>query len=264
MSLSLSGSVGGVANAAIGVGIGIASVATSGRVPASIRCIDPSGPPGFVLFDFNPDNLQMTRTATVSNRPSAGGGAGAPSGSSGPIAQQTQTPKIAINNIVFEGLMTKIRCDTLFHWQSPPSGLAAGAMSLLGVPQTNPPVVTFQWGPPMVGFMYDAMITSCTVNYERFTPMGIPIRAKVTLQMQQVVSLLADLPTNPTSGGQAGRRTHVVKQGDTLQSIANTYYGKPAAWRRVAMLNGVTDPTRVRPGSTVYLPNPDELVDGTR
>src|SRR3954469_10491236 len=131
MSLSLGGSLGaGIANTAVGAGIGVASVASGGRVPASIRCLDPSGPPGFVLFDFNPDNLQMTRTAQVTSRPSAGG-VGAPSGSSGPIAQQTQTPVITINNIMFEGVMTKIRCDTLFHWQSPPSGLLAGALALL-------------------------------------------------------------------------------------------------------------------------------------
>jgi len=265
VSLSLGASIGagGMAGAAIGVGLGIASVAAGGRVPASIRCLDPLGPPGFVPFDFNPEKLTVARQATINSRPSVGSGMGGPSGSSGPITQQVNTPDITIDKIVFEGVTTKLRCDTLFHWQSPPSGPAAMALSLLGLPaQSNPPVITFQWGPPMVGFMYDGYITSCTVNYERFTPMGIPIRASVTLKIKQKVSLLADLPTNPTSGGLAGRRTHVVRSGDNLQSIATSYYGKPGAWRRIAAINGITDPTRIRPGRTLYLPNAGELAEG--
>ncbi|MEO9139546.1 MAG: LysM peptidoglycan-binding domain-containing protein [Jatrophihabitans sp.] len=263
MSLSIGGSVsvGGVASAAAGVGMAASALAT-GRMPASIRCIELTGPPGFILFDFNPDKLTVKRTVTVNSRPSAGGGAASPGGSSGPIAQQVKTPDITISDIIFEGILTKIRCDTLFHWQSPPSGGAAAGLSLYGVPQTNPPKVTFQWGPPMVGFMYDAMITSVTVNYERFTPMGIPIRAKVTLNLQQVVSDWADLPTNPTSGGLAGRRSHVVRDGDSLQSIANHHYGTPGAWRRVAAMNRIDNPSRLRPGTRVYLPNPDELAEG--
>lgn len=261
MSLSLGGSLAaGVANTAIGAGIGVASVVAGGRIPASIRCLDPAGPPGFVPFDFNPQSISMTRQAQINLRPSAGG-AGGPGGSSGPAAQMVAPPMISIENILFEGVATKIRCDTLFHWQSPPSGLAAGALALMGVTQSNPPVVTFQWGPPMVGFMYDCMINTVTVAYKRFTPMGIPIRAMVSLRLQQVVSLLADFPTNPTSGGRSGRRTHVVKQGDTLQSIATTYYGRPQAWRPIAAVNGLKDPARVRPGTTVYLPNADELTE---
>jgi nucleoid-associated protein YgaU len=68
---------------------------------------------------------------------------------------------------------------------------------------------------------------------------------------------------NPTSGGQPGRRTHTVGQGETLQSIATANYGTPALWRRIAEVNGIDDPTRVRPGTTVYLPNGDELTAGS-
>jgi nucleoid-associated protein YgaU len=36
-------------------------------------------------------------------------------------------------------------------------------------------------------------------------------------------------------------------------------YGTPGLWRRIAEVNRIQDPTRVRPGTTIYLPNPDEL-----
>jgi nucleoid-associated protein YgaU len=33
-------------------------------------------------------------------------------------------------------------------------------------------------------------------------------------------------------------------------------------WRKIAEINGITDPGRVRPGTTVYLPGPGELTTG--
>lgn len=270
MSLSLGADLGagGLANAAIGVGIGVASLAT-GRVPASIRCLSPIG---LVLFDFNPEKLEIKRTANITHQPSTGG---SPSGASGSIAQQVKAPMISISNIVFEGALTKASCDQLLRWMNPapvggvlaaaPGGSeVAGVMRGTTVSQTNPPTLTFQWGPPMIGFMYDVIINNCSISYTRFTPTGIPIRALVTLSMEQQPSELANLPTNPTSGGQPGRRTHVIKSGDTLQSIATAYYGRPAVWRRVAEVNRMTNPARLRPGRIVYLPNADELTGNGR
>jgi nucleoid-associated protein YgaU len=269
MSLSLGGgggvNVGGIANAAVGVGVGVASLAT-GRVPASIRCFNPIG---LVLFDFNPEKVEVKRTATVTHQPKAGAAGGTPSGASGSIAKQVQAPDVTINNILFEGALTKASCDQLLRWMDPAKdGLAGAAGDALGsalgtvtpaVPQTNPPTLTFQWGPPVVGFMYDVIIKSCSISYTRFTPTGIPIRALVSLTMEQQPSDWSQMPTNPTSGGRPGRRTHVIKSGDSLPSIATAYYGRPGLWRRVAEVNGMVDPARLRPGQTVYLPNVDEL-----
>lgn len=269
MSMSLTGGMdaGGIANAAVGVGVGVASLAT-GRVPASMRCFNPFG---IVLFDFNPEKLEVKRSGISSTQPSAGGSLGSPSGASGSIGRQTPLPDITINNILFEGALTKATCDQLLKWMNPvPSGPSLAGVGSVGsvtgmmnaVPQTTPPVVTFQWGPPVIGFMYDVIIKSFSASYTRFTPTGIPIRALVSLTLTQQPSLLADIPTNPTSGGEPGRRAHVVKSGDSLPSIATAYYGRPGLWRRVAEVNRLTNPSRLRPGQTVYLPNVDELTAG--
>jgi nucleoid-associated protein YgaU len=42
-----------------------------------------------------------------------------------------------------------------------------------------------------------------------------------------------------------------------------TNYGTPALWRKIAEVNRIQDPARIRPGQTVYLPNADELTNGT-
>lgn len=234
-----------------------------GKIPAFITCIDPPNI-GIVPFDFNPDKIDFSRSASVSNRSSMTATSPTPQGGTGAIVKSVKPPQITLSDLVIEGLTTKLRCDQLLRWMSPFSGIP-GLGALTGSTQKSVlPTVTFCWGPPMVAFLYQVRIINCKISYVRFNQMGMPIRAKVTLTMQEVPSLLASLPTNPTSGGLAGRRTHTVTDGDTLQSIAVTTYGRPGLWRRIAEVNRIADPTRLRPGTVVYLPNPDELTEGAR
>jgi Contractile injection system tube protein/LysM domain len=243
-------------NTAIGVGVGVAAIA-GGRIPASLRCIDlPT--PGFVPFDFNPEKITFSRSSTVSNQQAPPRPGSRSTGVRNPTKAIGST--IKIGQVTFAGPLTKLFCDTLLTWMIPSTGLLA-MLGLKGF-TTQPAKLTFQWGPPMVGFMYDCKITQCTVNYTRFSAIGIPLRAQVDLQLQEIPSLLGSLPTNPTSGGLPGRRSHTVGHGETLQSIATEKYGRPGLWRRIAEVNNIQDPGRVRPGTTIYLPNPDELTAG--
>jgi hypothetical protein len=257
------GAVGDVAEAVAGAAMGIASMLGS-RIPASLTCITPPNI-GFVPFDFNPEKITMSRTSTTSgmSKPQRPGTTGLATGAStsatsGSYLRNVRASKISLAELVFEGPFTKLRCDTLLTWMNPSTGLFA-QFSGAGNFATYPALLTFTWGPPMVGFMYDVKLTGCTVVYERFTPAGIPIRAKVKLDMEEVPSKLGTLPTNPTSGGLPGRRGHTVADGESLQSIAMSNYGTPALWRRIAEVNGIQNPSRVRPGTVIYLPNPDEL-----
>jgi nucleoid-associated protein YgaU len=67
------------------------------------------------------------------------------------------------------------------------------------------------------------------------------------------------LPTNPTSGGPAGRKRHIVSHGDSLPLIAARSYGHPGLWRAVADANGIDDPFRMTPGRALLLPSVTEL-----
>jgi nucleoid-associated protein YgaU len=251
VSMDIGGS-GGLLDDAIGVGVGIASVMTGG-VPAMLRCIDPTAL-GLVLFDFNPEAIKMTRKAATKTTGNSRGGA------SNRVPIKVNPPQINVTKVIFVGDDVKMRVDTLFSWCAPPHGLFTSIAGLLGatVPTTQPDV-TFQWGPPMLGFMYTVQIQSVDANYTRFHSSGMPIRAEIGLQMTVKPSLLGSIPTNPTSGGLPGRSTHLLREGESLQSIANHHYGRPGLWRKIAEINGITDPGRVRPGTTVFLPGPGEL-----
>jgi nucleoid-associated protein YgaU len=244
------------ANLAAGAAIGVAALAGA-RVPASLRCTTLPNI-GFVYFDFNPTEIAVSRTAVQQTQPSSthSGGRNA--------TQKVKPATISIAKVTFEGYDTKIRCDTLLTWTNPSAGFLGQLLSAATGKnlKTQPPELTFQWGPPMIGFMYTVTLQQVKINYTRFLSSGIPVRAEVGLTMNEVPSLLGTLPQNPTSGGLTGRRAHTVGHGESLQTIATANYGNPNAWRRIAEVNGIKDPTRLRPGTTVYLPNPDELDQG--
>lgn len=175
---------------------------------------------------------------------------------------------ITMNKVTFYGDDTKSRCDQLLGWMSPGgggllgavAGVAGAALSAATGGAVNlvskPPLVIFQWGP---SFFYEGIINTVNVTYNRFSRTGTPVRAEVTIKLQQQPSLLGMLATNPTSAGLPGRQEHTVSSGDSLARIATEQYGNPGRWRQIADRNGIEDPLRVKPGDRVYLPNPGEL-----
>ncbi len=239
----------------------------SARTPAILRSLMP---PGIVTFDINPDQVVMTRQANTTNHPSASSNTGSPAGSGPTLFRGAKPSNIQLSNVVFFGGDTMSRCVQLLNWLSPGGGLLGslvmGALAAAtGINLASRlPLVTFQWGPPGIAFMYDCNLTSVNIRYTRFAASGIPTRALVNIQLQEQPSLFGSLPTNPTSGGLPGRQAHTVTAGESLAGIATSRYGAPGRWRALAECNDIEDPLRVRPGDRVYLPNPDELRGGTR
>jgi Contractile injection system tube protein/LysM domain len=221
-------------------------------------------PPGAVMFDLNPDQIQMSRSSSMGSYGSGSANSGTPSGAGPSVFKKSSPPTLTLNKVMFFGSDTKSRCDQLMDWMSPGGGLlgalagaALNAVTGLNL-VTRPPKVIFQWGPPSA-FLIEANISAVNVTYTRFAPDGSPVRAEVTIRLQQQPSLLGLLATNPTSAGLPGRKAHTVTSGDSLARIATDQYGAPGRWRRLAEANGIDDPLRVRPGDRVYLPNPEEL-----
>jgi hypothetical protein len=133
--------------------------------------------------------------------------------------------------------------DKLMDWTTP-------TQKSLTDNKPNPPIVVFHWGDKSY---FDAYIKQVSAKYTMFRPDGTPTRASVSVSFEEVPQ---DPPpkTNPTSGGIAGRRTHVLAGVDTLQSVAYAEYGDAALWRGLADVNGIDDPLRLEPGRTLLIP----------
>jgi hypothetical protein len=152
------------------------------------------------------------------------------------------------------GMTVKQITDMLFKMMDVKGGAGAGAGDAV------PPLVTFQWG-EMIPFK--AACTSLTVAFQLFEPNGTPIRADVKLALTQAETATSasskskNKPQNPTTRSSGGLGVHVVKDGDTLQSVAHHTYGDPASWRLIAEANGIDDPLHLRRGSALSLPRVD-------
>lgn len=257
---------------------------------AMLTSLDPVMP-GIVVFDFNPKQISMARRVEIRSRGMASPKGGKPPGATGSQFKKSEASTISIGDIVFTGMDTKPRCDTLLGWASP-SGGGSQAMQVLGGAanvarrqaksstsgrnfklgkklkklgvvsedmSSRLPMLSFSWGPPMAAFLYTVILQSVTCEFTRFTSLGIPIRAKVRLELKEQPNFIDSFPTNPTSGGPPGRSGHLITAGETLHSVATERYGSPQAWRALADANGIDDPLRVRPGQVVYLPHDEEM-----
>ena len=114
----------------------------------------------------------------------------------------------------------------------------------------RPPRVLFSWGRV---FNFAAVITSFSINYTLFLSDGKPVRARVSLSLQECEDSSQQSPQNPTTQGTIGNKIHIVKPGDTLDRIAYQEYKKSSAWRFIADTNNLDNPRDLRPGQALAI-----------
>lgn len=117
--------------------------------------------------------------------------------------------------------------------------------------KSEPPHVEFRWGR---FWSFRAVITSISEKFTLFLPEGKPVRSVLTLQMMQAEEEEQWPGQNPTSGSKVGYAMHLVKEGETIDSIAYQEYGSSNAWRHLASANGLDDPGRLQPGRRLVVP----------
>jgi nucleoid-associated protein YgaU len=115
----------------------------------------------------------------------------------------------------------------------------------------RPPQVLFSWGQK---FEFHSVITSFSVQYTMFASNGIPVRAKISLTMQECQDPDAPPPgQNPSSQGTWGHKVYTVKPGDTIDRIAYHEYGDSTLWRAIADSNDLFDPMELAPGQQLAI-----------
>src|ERR1700731_1864565 len=135
--------------------------------------------------------------------------------------------------------------DQLFEWCSPKQ-----------VSKPQPAELLFTWGSNTQLVDQKFYLEKVSVKYTMFSRTGNPLRATADIVLKEIPNPAAG--TNPTSGSIHARKTHVISDGDTLQSIANREYGNPGFWRGLAMFNNIDDPLRLPAGTRILLPSSDE------
>lgn len=114
-----------------------------------------------------------------------------------------------------------------------------------------PPVVAFSWGPEPQHFQ--GVITNYTEKFVMFDPQGNALRARVTLQLKAYVApniQLKDLDKHSPDR----TKTHVVREGERIDTIAGEMYGDPAQWPAIARANGLSRPRILPVGTLLIIP----------
>ncbi|MDT4936850.1 MAG: hypothetical protein QOG80_521 [Pseudonocardiales bacterium] len=133
-------------------------------------------------------------------------------------------------------------------------------------PETHaPPVCSFTWGAAFPGdslpTMYQnqrrtefqGLVTKVKQDFTLFSPNGTPLRATLTVTMDEYRPLHDQLKhLNLQSADHT--RSHVVEDGDTLPLVSWRYLQKPASWRYVADANDIDDPRRITVGAAFVIP----------
>lgn len=192
---------------------------------------------------FNPSEYTITKANRWTVKPVVG--EGMPTAEFGGGDAQKLQLELLFDDADREDGDVRAVTNSLFAAMAVDSALASGKNS------GRPPTIEFGWGSTTT---FKAVCDSLSVQYLLFRPNGTPVRAKATVSLLQAEPTVGKGPQNPTTRGMGGLRTHVVRDGDSIQGIAHAAYGDPTLWRRVAEANGIDDPLRLPRGAVLSIP----------
>ena len=145
--------------------------------------------------------------------------------------------------------------DQLFDWCAP-------SRSSVSSEKQQPAELLFIWGSNSQLVDRKFYLEKVSVKYTMFSRTGNPLRATADVVLKEIPNPAAG--TNPTSGSVHARKTHLISDGDTLQSIATHEYGNPNFWRGLALFNDIDDPLRLATGTRILLPSSDEAAASSK
>lgn len=197
-----------------------------------------------VSFQFNPDQVQLSRSANWDAQPGVAHERGAIPQFVGSAPATMQVELFLDASMDPRSPKVRSQVEQLLRCcEVDPSSIASDK------PET--PWVRFSWG-SFTTVQFAAHVESVNASYTLFSPAGEPLRATCQLSLREI-----PLPTkgqNPTSGALSAKRVHQVVAGDSLATLAWREYGDPTVWRAIAEANGIDDPMRLKPGRELLIP----------
>jgi LysM repeat protein len=132
-----------------------------------------------------------------------------------------------------------------------------------------PPRVLLSWGtagqltshgtsiPPWL------VLESVSEEFSVFSPAGVPLRAKLSVSFREAWTIEEQLQETPRHSSDRTKTRRVVR-GQTLSHIAAAEYRDPEQWRPIAEANGLDNPRRLAPGTTLVIPRSTSTSPGER
>lgn len=115
--------------------------------------------------------------------------------------------------------------------------------------QHAPPVLLFTWG----SLTFTCVLASVSQRFIMFLPDGIPVRARLQVSFHEFSNALLEAKETKTETADFSK-IHTVAQGESLSVIAGQVYENPAAWRPIALRNGILNPRKLTTGARLIVP----------
>ncbi len=110
-----------------------------------------------------------------------------------------------------------------------------------------PPILRFTWG-SLIGYYW--VLTSVTKKFTMFRQDGVPVRATLSVTFTEY----GRENQKPRENSSDRTKAYIVKEGDSLWSIAAEEYNDPAQWRAIAYDNNISNPRLLEPGMRLKIP----------
>lgn len=192
-----------------------------------------NGPPFFVMF--NPEEYSLNKDNNYASQAIPG----------------LTSPLLQFVNGNLRTLDMELFFDT-FETQEDVRDLTQQVTNLLTIDSNlhRPPLLQVTWG----SLDFSCVLAKVAQKFIKFFNDGRPARARLTVTFNEYLDAAtqvaaANLQTADFS------KAYVVKQGDTLSSIAANFYEDPSKWRPIALANAIVEPRSITVGQELQVPS---------
>jgi len=204
-------------------------------VPARLQILTPQVTPSEIPLRFNPTEYQLQKANNFAEIAIPG----------------LETPPIQYVRGSSEKLTLELLVDTSDTLEDVRVKYVNALRGLLNVNSElhAPPIVAFTWDKEV----FKGVLESMNITYQMFTPLGVPLRAKLSTTLREYRPVTVQYKERPRNSPDV-EKIFVVRRGDSLWSIAGQVYRDPARWREIALRNDIKDPRTLEPGVELLVP----------
>lgn len=209
--------------------------AGQGLVRAYLEILVPKVPDPIIPFRFNPTEYQIQKTNNFAEIAIPG----------------LETPPIQFVRGASEKLSCELLVDTSDTLEDVRKRYVNKLRNLMRLNKDlhAPPILRLTWDTQV----FKGVLESLNITYQMFTPAGVPLRAKLAVELKEYRPVEVQVKETPTRSPDF-EKTYVVRRGDTLSSIAFAVYRDAGVWRKIAEANQIQDVRRIAPGRVLALP----------
>jgi len=204
-------------------------------VQAYLEILRPTVPDPVIPLKFNPTEYQIQKANSFAEIAIPG----------------LESPPIQFVRGAAEKLTTEALVDTSDTLEDVRTAYVDKLRGLMNLNRElhAPPIVSFTWDKQV----FKGVLESLNITYVLFTPLGVPIRAKLSIALKEYSPVAVQVKENPTASPDF-EKSYVVQRGDTLSRIAFAIFADPSVWRKIAENNDIRDPRALRPGQVLQIP----------